>query len=134
MPRPKRRTRTKSGVSVELEGLEELRAKLNELPEQTRVGAGRALEESAEAIADDMRDEVPVDSGNLQDSIRAEVDVDAFRAEVGPEKAQAHYGYFIEFGTTSITPRPFAVPAGENERGRFPDRVRRYVTEEIPEA
>lgn len=122
------------GVTVELEGLDDLRAKLEKLPEQARKGAGDALEESAEAIADGMRDGVSVDSGTLRDSINAKVDRGALTAEIGPDNQDADYGYYQEFGTSSMPAQPFALPAAESERGRFPDRVTQHVTESIPEA
>ena len=123
--------RRQRGITMQVEGLDQLRERMHELPDEIRAGATAALHEAAEAIESDMRDGVPVDTGTLQESITARVTEADLRADVGPMGQDAYYGAFVEHGTSSQAAQPFAGPAGEAERGRFPDRLREHVGDHI---
>jgi HK97 gp10 family phage protein len=82
------------------------------------TAAKEALEEEAEAIAEEMRAAVPVDSGELRDSIS--VDADGSEARI---TADAPYAAFVEHGTSDTPAQPFAGPAAEAARRRFPLRM-----------
>lgn len=62
------------------------------------------------------------DTGRLAGSIRA--DVSGRKAEVYTD---AKYAAPLEFGTRDIEPRPFMVPAMENERPAFRKRLNAVV-------
>lgn len=114
-------------VTVTVEGMDRLRSRLMDLPDQMRKGAERAVAEETEEVAQDMRDSVPIDTGALRDGMQAEVDGLAGRAV-----STAAHSFAVEGGTSKMPARPFAQPAAERSRVRFPDRVSAAVREELP--
>jgi len=121
----------KRGMSVNVDGLDNLRKRLGELPEDVQRGARSSIEESAESVEQQMKDEVPVDTGTLRDAIQSRVNAAQLTADVGPMGGDAYYGYFVEFGTSRMPARPYATPAAEAERKAFPERLRRHVGDEL---
>lgn len=117
----------KSRVSITVDGLDRLGGKLDKLPAQMRAGAVRAVADETNDVAQDMRDSVPVDTGALQDGIRAEVD--DLRGEA---VSTADHSWAVEGGTSRMPARPFAQPAAERARGRFADRISTAIREELP--
>jgi HK97 gp10 family phage protein len=114
-------------VTIKVDGLDSLLRKLDELPEQMRRGAERAVAEETEDVTQDMRDNVPVRTGELRDGMQAEVDGLAGRAV-----STAPHSFAVEGGTSKMPAQPFALPAAERSRGRFPERVSTAVREELP--
>jgi HK97 gp10 family phage protein len=51
---------------------------------------------------------VPVDTGNLKNSIGQDFDDDGLGFEAGPT---ANYGHYVEFGTSRMSPQPYMRPA-----------------------
>lgn len=64
--------------------------------------ADQALENTKKKIAEDARDDVPVESGELRDSIQVTDD--------GVE-AKSDHALWIEIGTEYTSPQPFLSPA-----------------------
>lgn len=121
------------GYHVTVEGLDELKKRLEKLTDDLRARAEDALKESAEAVKKDMVRRVPVDTGNLKRSITARVLPEQLTADVGPRPGtDAYYGYWVEFGTSSMRARPYAGPAAEAERERWPDRLREHLKDALP--
>lgn len=109
--------------TVTIEGLNELRARLEELGEQIREAAGKAIEEAAEAVRDDAREQVRVDTGKLKRGLKTYVKKSDLTAEVGWRDPKLYYAKFQEFGTTRIPANPALTAAAEAERRRLPDRI-----------
>lgn len=107
---------------VTVEGLDDLRATLDALPAKVQAAAEEAVKAEVDAVADDMRSAAPVDTGTLVESIHAEV-----TGLAGAATATARHAVFVEFGTSSTPAQPFAGPAAELSRGRFPRRVREAI-------
>ncbi|MEV6036031.1 HK97-gp10 family putative phage morphogenesis protein [Nonomuraea sp. NPDC052116] len=59
---------------------------------------------------------VPVDTGNLKNSIGVDFDSDGYGFEAG---ATANYGGFIEWGTSKMAPQPYLGPAFERTSEEF---------------
>lgn len=70
--------------------------------------AGAALAKTAMDIVARAQSIVPVDTGYLRSSIGADIDRAALTADVGPT---AHYGGYVENGTSRMAPRPYIGPA-----------------------
>ncbi|MFJ6019782.1 HK97-gp10 family putative phage morphogenesis protein [Nocardiopsis alba] len=115
------------GFRVETRGVNQLRKRLRELSSEVRDGAIAAVTEAGDSVAKDMENNVPVDQGDLRSSISSEVNRGNLVAEVGPRGSDVYYGYFQEFGTANMPANPFAQPAYEAERKRFPGRMRKHV-------
>lgn len=116
-----------SGITIEVSGLDALLAKLNDLPKDMAKGAERAVADETEEVAQDMRDSVPVVTGELREGIQAESE-----GLSGKAVSTAQHSFAIEGGTSRMPAQPFAQPAAERSRTRFPGRVSDYVREELP--
>ncbi len=116
--------------TFKLEGAAELHAGLMELQGATAVSIVRkSLQVALEPVAESARGRVPVDRGDLQQSIgiglrltkrqRARrvpiVSARGVEANVGPgikgDKYQGAHGHLVEFGTHQQAPQPFLRPA-----------------------
>lgn len=114
-------------VTIRVDGLDKVLGRLEQLPERMRRGAERAVADEVGDIAQDMRDTAPVDTGALVAGIVEEVD-----GLTGRAVSTADHSWAVEGGTSRMPARPFALPAAEKSRGRFPERVSAAVREELP--
>ena len=117
--------------TIDTHGLKKLRKRLQTLAVEVHEGAEAAVTEAGEAVKDDMEARVPVDKGDLRKSLRSEVNKGNLVAEIGPRGRDVYYGYFQEFGTSTTPAQPFAGPAHEAERKRFPARMKKHVRRKI---
>ena len=74
-----------------------------------------AIKDVADAIADDAKQRVPVETGDLRDAIHVEFKGAADWAVVAGN-SKAFYGHMVEHGTTRAAPRPFLIPAAEAKK------------------
>lgn len=92
--------------------------------------AVQVIGKAAADITGDMKQFVPVDTGNLKNSIG----YDTFNegsdsgAEIGPT---ASYGLFIETGTSRMAPQPFAAPAFNRRVTGFEQAMSKLAGEAI---
>ena len=97
---------------VYLKGLPELKAKLIRLKEQTADAVGPAMGKAAQLIVDMMKRQVPVDHGDLRDSIgwtfgeKPKYAQAITRAKFGTTRvtifagnSKVRYAHLVEFGT-----------------------------------
>ncbi|MDA2805704.1 HK97-gp10 family putative phage morphogenesis protein [Nocardiopsis suaedae] len=110
-----------------MHGLKALEKKLKELPDEIHAGAKEATTESVEAVYKDMRENVPRNSGMLRGAIGKRVS-GALRGRVGIfGRKRAWWGALVEFGTSKTPAQPFAQPAAEAEKPRYPERLTRHI-------
>lgn len=121
-----------SGIRVEIQGLDRLRARLAELAPDITAAAKKAVNESAEAVRDEARQGVRVDSGNLRESTDIAYEDEGMRAEIGWRDRDDWYASLHEHGTRRIPARPVLGPALEAERTKFPDRITAEVRKVLP--
>jgi HK97 gp10 family phage protein len=115
-------------MSVKVVGLDRLRDKLAELPEDIRRGAEAAVAATVDAVADLAREAAPIgETGELRDSIQGEVS--GLSGTVG---ATADYASFVEFGTSKMSERPYLWPAGEQGRKILAEQLAEHVPGELP--
>lgn len=117
----------RSGITVTIEGLPELRRRLEEMPTEVRAACFRALRASAGAIVDGTKDNVKIDTGNLKGSVKARFENSRLRAEVGWWDRDDTYAVWQEFGTRRMPARPSLGPALEQEKQHLPDRIKAEV-------
>lgn len=113
---------------LRVEGADVLARRLRALPGALEAAARRAVTAEVDEIADDMRRGAPRDTGELVDSVQAEVAPDGMS---GVAAATAMHAEPVEFGTEDTRAQPFAGPAAEAARRRFPDRVAREINAEL---
>lgn len=80
--------------------------------------APRVVAKVAHDIEADAKVFAPVDTGNLESSITA--DVDGLTAEIGPT---ASYGGYQEYGTSKMHAQPYMGPAAEKNTQPFEDAM-----------
>lgn len=88
--------------------------------------AGKAVAETARAVADAAKGRVPVDTGALQASIQAASAGASYQWVV---TANTAYALFVEYGTGNGPAQPYMVPSAESEQNPFLDRMSRYVVD-----
>ena len=135
-----------------------LRARLAKIPDIVREAAASAMEECAAEIVAEMKLLVPVDSGDLRDSIGwtwGEVPAGSFvideirsgknagqqyatlRIKIYAGSREAFYARFIEFGTkTGVRAQPFFFAAYKKWGGKakFRAPIRAAIRKRIKEA
>ena len=116
---------------VTIEGLDKLAEQLAELPVAVREGAIQATHDEVEETTDDMRRFAPYKTGELRDGIQSEHDEDGLG---GNAVSTARHSFFVEHGTSSTPEQPYALPAAEASRQRYPRRMREAIGGSIEEA
>jgi HK97 gp10 family phage protein len=75
------------------------------------------VEDGAEAIAQSAKGRVPVASGDLRAAIHVEDEAEGAYVIAGD--TGVFYGHLVEHGTSHSAPRPFLIPALEENRSRI---------------
>lgn len=123
----------KKGFHVVVEGIDDLYAACRKLKGDARNEALNAVRASARAVKSEMLKRVPVNTGHLKSVITSRSDKHNIIADVGPRSGnKAHYGYWQEFGTSKMKAQPFARPAADKEREKFPQRLRKALKRALP--
>jgi HK97 gp10 family phage protein len=124
-----------------IQGLSRLQRKLKALPEAVIAELRPAMEQGAAEIVSLAKSLVPVESGELRDSIGwtwgaapegsmvlGQVGRGNLRITVYAGNSQAFYARWVEFGTSQAGARPFFYPAYRAVRKRVKGRVTRAIT------
>lgn len=129
-------------------GVAKLRKKLEALVAVGREEIKRAMETSADEIVALAKNLVPVDKGDLKDSIgwtwgkapkgamtlgtvqANEVD-SGFTITIFAGNSEAYYARWVEFGTQKMAAQPYFYPSYRALRRRSKSRVTRAVTKAI---
>lgn len=115
-------------MGITVEGGREVAEALRNASNEIVKAAARAVRAEAEAVADTERELVPYISGDLHDGITVR-QVGALAAEVGIYDSELIYAIWIEWGRSSASAQPFATPASEQSRQRWPSRAADAVRE-----
>lgn len=83
-----------------------------------------AAQAAASQAAEEARRNVPVDTGELRESITCSAD--GLTAQV---RADAPYAALVEYGTRRMPPRPFLRPAAMTAQETFAARAREALKE-----
>lgn len=100
----------------------EMKRELDRASDELLAAFSEVVKESAQSVRQNARRLVPVDTGNLRDSIthRSKGEL---RREVYIDTTDATYGHIVEFGSANRPEKPFMGPAAELERADFKQRV-----------
>lgn len=117
-----------SRAHVTVNGIARLKKRLEDLPDEIRQALAKGVEKSAEAIAEDVSRNVPVDTSgrdnhHLKDTVDVRYREDGLIAEIGWFDQKDYYAAFVEYGTRSQPPQPSLHPALQRERGRYASRL-----------
>jgi HK97 gp10 family phage protein len=124
-----------------VQGLDKVRRRLVDIiPAKVRAEMERAMLESAELIVAGAKLRVPVDEGDVRDSIRHHGVKEGRRgglyvAITAGDKSTENDGYqvarLLEFGTMKMAAQPFLLPAYRANRRRARARMRRAARDAI---
>lgn len=121
-------------MGVEIDGLDATVAWFALSATKARAGAPVVAVKSAAKAADRMRAKVPIDEGDLLDSITSDptatlTPAGAY-ADAGPSRTAnpgAFKAHLIERGTVKMGPSPFMQPAGDETLPDFEDDMRKLL-------
>lgn len=130
--RTRRPTTRRSGLQVNIEGLDELRDRLDELGPEYRAACFRALKEIAGTIVNDVQHTVRVDTGNLKHDVKARFENNRLRAEIGWWQDDDGYAKEQELGSRRVPANPTLLPALERERPHIAARIRDEIRRATP--
>ena len=116
-------------MEIHIDGIPELRKKLNRLDDGMKRNVHDAMQFEAEAMKNTARARCPVRTGRLRDSIYAKVQ--DWILKLG---ATAPYAIYQEFGTRYIQARRFLSNAVEIRMQSLINRINRAIRQSIGEA
>lgn len=102
-----------------VKGLKELIAVLEKIPKELDSTVGQILEANAQEIERDAKSKAPVDTGKLQQSIKALKESDKSYVIRANNTGKAPYAGFVEYGTRYMRAQPYLFPAFFSGRARF---------------
>lgn len=108
-------------IHVDTSELNRLAVDLGEAAVKVGNRAQVVVRRTALAVEADAKAFAPVDTGNLRNSIghsdlRAVTQTGVLEVEIGPT---AHYGHFVEFGTSRNAPAAYMGPALDRQTPGF---------------
>ena len=116
-------------MEIHIDGIPELRKKLNRLDDGMKRNVHDAMQFEAEAMKNVARARCPVRTGRLRDSIYAKV-----RDWIIQLGATAPYAIYQELGTRYIRPRKFLKNAVSLRMQSLINRINRAIRQSIGEA
>jgi HK97 gp10 family phage protein len=133
-------------VTIKIEGLRELQTAIEQLPKATGKSVMRkVLMARAKPIAAAAKTYVPVESGELRDSIIASTRLSKRQKRAAKETASyvevyagpgpLPYAHLVEYGSVhNPTPEPFMRPAWDGLKGSLLDAIKEDLWSEIQKA
>ncbi|WP_026486811.1 HK97-gp10 family putative phage morphogenesis protein [Caldanaerobius polysaccharolyticus] len=119
-------------VDIKFEGMDELLRKVEELGKKGSRIENTALKTAGEYLAEEMKKEAPVRTGELRDSIKAsnaKTKQGQKYVEVGPDETTNWRAKFIEFGTVKMKANPFMSRAYEKNK----DKIQEIIAQKLKE-
>jgi HK97 gp10 family phage protein len=124
-------------AEMQIEGLDELLAKLNALPDKAESAFRVALDEGADKILDEMKSTTSFNdvTGNLRKSLEKTsvkgIGLDKY-IDVGPNyNKKGNHAHLVEFGTTKMKARPFIEPAHLKTRQENKELIKKRLKEAL---
>lgn len=111
---------------VRIEGIAELHAALERLPDALREIVVPTIATGAAIIESEAKTRVPYDEGDLERSIETEIQEDGLRAMVGSD---LFYAKFVELGTSDTPEQPYLFPAFRTGARYVRRRMREWASE-----
>ncbi|MCT1689868.1 HK97 gp10 family phage protein [Brevibacterium sp. p3-SID960] len=118
-------------MTADTRQLTSLATDLTKAAKNVQPVASAAVRKTAADIIRDAQIAAPVRTGNLRNSITADItDYPAVvSAEVGPT---AEYGAYVEFGTSKQAPQPYLGPAADRHVPVLETALTRLLTQGLP--
>lgn len=114
-----------------VDGLAKLQARFAKIPKAMRTEVRVAIDKSADELVAMQQRLVPVEHGDLRDSIRKEDGRHDLSVEVKAGSRNIFYAKMVEFGTVKMQARPFFFPSYRALRARIRSRISRAVNKAV---
>ncbi|QKY78558.1 hypothetical protein SEA_DRYAD_20 [Streptomyces phage Dryad] len=114
-------------MGIRARGLDAARNRLRNLSDRVAGVTEEAVAEFAADVETHMKGVVPVDTGKLRDSIKAEKAGNGYT--VGPRGVE--YASYVENGTSRSPAQPYVAPTIQWARQEGPKRIARRIEGEI---
>lgn len=121
---------------IDLDGIDEVLAKLEELGSKGSKAINRALESGAEPILQAMKSTDMFDdrSGDLRESIKVSKVKTRKSGKyiwIGDVDRMANYSWYVEFGSSKKEARPFLRDAWNRKKKEAQDRIKEGLRKEL---
>ena len=120
-------------MAVEIKGLDSLMRKLDRMGGNVLDALEKATKQTALAAQADARDNAPVDTGNLKQSISTEHERST-EAATSTVYTNVEYALYQEMGTVKMAAHPFLMPALNANKSTFETLAKRELQEAIRKA
>ena len=111
-------------VAFDVSEVVDFTERLRDASDNIEATTGEWLEGWADAVADQMREEVPVDEGDMKDSIT--VEMEGLSATIGPTNTDDQgrpIGFFVNYGAGNRSPNDFIGRTAAFARDRGADAL-----------
>lgn len=119
-------------MGVQLQGMEQL---MRQIQQMGRAIEGEVEEKALRKGAEHLREKIEGNAPERTGKLKSEIiigDVKDGSIDVGvDQQGKAFYGYFLEFGTSKMHPRPFIAPTLENEKQKTQDIMSDIIKTEL---
>jgi len=106
------------GVTIKVEGLEELQKALKKFPKEWAKIANQALKPGMAVLESGAKKEAPVDTGALRSSIGSEIVKGSGSEIIGKVGSTLSYAPHQEYGTIYQPGKPYLRPTLKKEKNR----------------
>jgi HK97 gp10 family phage protein len=124
-------------ADLQVDGMQELLAKLQVLGDKASRVENQALKVGAEPLAEAIRRNVNVSNRN-ETHIRDDIQISGVKTkdgvkyvEVGPGMETAWRAKFLEFGTSKMQPYPFMQPAVDETKDEVIHRMKNEIRQAL---
>ena len=113
-------------MAVEIKGLDSLMHKLDRMGGNVLDALEKATKQTALAAQADARDNAPVDTGNLKQSISTEHER-SIKAATSTVYTNVEYALYQEMGTVKMAAHPYMMPALNANKSTFEQLARKEL-------
>ncbi|MDO1560419.1 HK97 gp10 family phage protein [Brevundimonas sp. 2R-24] len=136
-------------MASRIEGVERLKRRFENMPKAVQRETRQAVEGEANRVADRMRAVVPVEDGDLKESITVTTEgrktpsyshpsgshiVPEGAAEITAGNGKVRYAHMVEYGTKKMQAEPFFWPTVRVERPKVRRNINKAIRKGLQEA
>lgn len=108
-------------IKMQMKGLDQAIRNIENYRDAKLDGVKRVIAETTVNIENEAISRVPVDTGNLKNSIDSQITNEGLTGQV---TVGADYGIHVEFGTHKMKAQPYLFPAHEGNRLQYEKAIK----------
>lgn len=123
-------------TEIKMTGFDELEKVLKALPgELAKRDLNTSLRKGANHMRDAAQAKVPIDEGDLKDSLKVQKqkadNSEEVKLTLSPSKPKGFHAHFVEFGTVKNPAQPFMRPAFDETKGEATKIIIDYLANKV---